>query len=130
MKPQEVMAVTDELEPVIGQWYRHRDKGEMFQVVAVDAASGSIEIQSFDGDLEEVESGAWQGMDIERTAAPDDCTGPFDDIEPDDLGLTETAMSLQDWRRLLEPIQAAEEPWQYMQLPDELDEEEESRLVF
>jgi hypothetical protein len=119
----------NELNPSIGQWYMHRDKGEMFQVVAVDAASGCIETQAFDGDLEEVEAGAWPGMDIERAPAPEDWTGPFDDIEPDDLGLTETAMSSQDWRRLLEPNQAAEESWQDARVSDELDEEEVARLL-
>ncbi len=119
----------NELDPIIGQWYVHRDKGEMFRVVAVDAASGCIEIQSFDGDVEEVEAGAWRDMDIETAAAPEDWTGPFDDIEPDDLGLTETAMSTQDWRRSLDPIQTAEEPWQDTRLPDELDEEEERRPI-
>lgn len=117
----------NELDPIVGQWYLHRDKGEMFRVVAVDTATDSIDIQSFDGDVEELDTGAWREMDIETAEAPEDWTGPLDDIEPDDLGLTETAMSPQDWRQPLEPMQAAEEPWQDARPPDELQEEEEGR---
>ncbi|HEY0943600.1 MAG TPA: DUF6763 family protein [Steroidobacter sp.] len=111
----------NELDPVIGQWYAHRDKGEMFLVVAVDEASGSVEMQSFDGDVEEVDASAWRDMDIETAEPPEDWTGPYDDIETDDLGMTETDMSTQDWRRSLEPVQ---QPWQDTLPPDELEEEE------
>lgn len=114
----------NELDPIVGEWYLHRDKGEMFRVVAVDTASDCIEIQSFDGDVEELDHGAWREMDIETAEAPEDWTGPLDDIEPDDLGLTETDMSPQDWRQPLEPMQAAEEPGQDTRAPDELEDEE------
>lgn len=119
----------NELDPVIDQWYAHCDKGEMFRVVAVDAASGSIEVQSFDGDVEEVDASAWRDMDIETAQPPEDWTGPYDDVETDDLGMTETDMSTQDWRRSLEPVQPLEEPWQDARPPDELEEEEEGRPV-
>jgi hypothetical protein len=117
----------NELDPIVGQWYLHHDKGEAFRVVAVDTASHVIEIQSFDGDVEELDAGAWREMDIETAEAPEDWTGPLDDIEPDDLGLTETDMSPQDWQQSLEPTQAAEETWQDARPPDELEEEEEGR---
>ena len=115
--------MANELEPIVGQWYMHRDKGEMFQVVAVDAGAEYIEIQSFDGDVEELDGSAWRDMDIETAAAPEDCTGPFDEVEPEDLGLTETAMSPQDWRQSLESLRTAEERWPDARPPDESDEE-------
>ncbi|HEY4645502.1 MAG TPA: DUF6763 family protein [Steroidobacteraceae bacterium] len=37
--------------PEIGQWYTHRDEGEVFQVAGYDDRSQTIEIQSFDGDI-------------------------------------------------------------------------------
>lgn len=117
----------NELDPIIGQWYSRRDKGEMFRVVAVDAMTSSIDIQSYDGDVEEMDVRAWREMDIEMAEAPEDWTGPFDDIEPDDLGLTEAGMSLQEWRQPLEPMDAPEESWQDARPPDEIEEEEEGR---
>lgn len=119
----------NELDPIVGQWYSHRDKGEMFRVVAADAATDSIEMQSFDGDVQELDASAWREMDIDIAEAPEDWTGPYDDIEPDDLGLTESAMSSQDWRQPLEPIQVAEEPSQDARPPDEREEEQEGRPV-
>lgn len=119
----------NELDPIVGQWYQRRDKGEMFRVVAADSTSGCIEIQYFDGDVEELETDAWREMDMEAAEAPEDWTGPFDDIETDDLGVTETAMSPQDWRLSLESLRTAEEPWQDTRPPDELEEEEEGRPI-
>lgn len=116
----------NELDPIVEQWYLRRDKGELFRVVAVDAATSCIEIQSFGGDVEELEADAWREMDIELTEAPEDWTGPFDDIETDDLGLTETDMSPRDWRTSLEPVQPEEETWQ--EATAAMEAEEEDRL--
>lgn len=116
----------NELDPIVEQWYLRRDKGELFRVVAVDAATGCIEIQSFGGDVGELEVDAWREMDIEAAEAPEDWTGPFDDIETDDLGVTETAMSPRDWRTSLEPMQAeGEQAWQ--DVADAIEAEEEDR---
>ena len=42
--------MSNRLPPIVGNWYSHRDKGETFQVVAVDADFRTIEIQDFDGE--------------------------------------------------------------------------------
>jgi len=94
--------MVNKFDPIIGNWYRHLDKGQMFRVVALDEKDGHIEVQHFDGDLEDVGLTRWQSMDLEIAAAPEDWTGPMDDIEKDDLGYTETDMSERDWRRPLE----------------------------
>jgi uncharacterized protein DUF6763 len=112
----------NELDPVVGQWYLHRDKGAMFRVVAVDASSGGTDIQNFDGDVEEIEIDTWREMDIETAEPPEDWTGPFDDVEPDDLGYTETGMAAQDWRLSLETAGRGPEPWQDPRMIEDLDE--------
>lgn len=83
--------------PIVGQWYHHRDKGYEFQVTAVDEDAGTVEMQHFDGDLEEVDLETWQAMEVEPVEQPENWTGPLDDVEPDDLGYTETDMSDDDW---------------------------------
>jgi hypothetical protein len=94
-----------ELDPIIGNWYRHLDKGQMFQVIALDESDSSIELQHFDGDIEEVSLVAWFAMDLEVSEAPEDWTGPMDDIEQDDLGYSsETVMSDQDWSAPLQEV--------------------------
>ncbi len=94
-----------ELDPIIGNWYRHLDKGQMFRVIAFDDSEATIELQHFDGDIEEVNMVAWRAMDLEVAAAPEDWTGPMDEIEPDDLGYSsETVMSDEDWREPLQEV--------------------------
>jgi hypothetical protein len=86
----------NEFDPIVEQWYAHRDKGELFRVVAVDSAAGLVEIQGFEGDVEELDLEAWRDLDIELADQPEDWTGPYDDIEPDDLGDTEAPTHPQE----------------------------------
>ena len=87
----------EDLDPIVGNWYRHLDKGQRFEVVSVDEDAKLVELQHFDGDLEEVELEAWYEMEIESIEPPEDWTGPIDELEPDDLQYTETDMSDDDW---------------------------------
>ena len=108
------------LDPIIGNWYRHLDKGQMFRVIAFDESDATIELQHFDGDIEEVSLVAWRDMDLEVSEAPEDWTGPMDDIEPDDLGYSsETAMSDEDWRAPLQEVrQDRHEAWENSAEPE------------
>jgi hypothetical protein len=72
-------------KPQVGDWFRRLDKGESFQVVDVDEASGDIEIQSFDGELDSIEAEEWEQLALERTARPEDWTGALEDVDPDDV---------------------------------------------
>lgn len=99
----------NELDPIVGNWYRHLDKGQYFTVVAIDEEDGTVEIQHFDGDLEELDLADWPALDIELAEAPEDWTGPVDDVELDDLPYTETAMSAADWAEPLAETHTAEE---------------------
>ncbi len=95
--------------PRLGQWYTRWDKGEIFQVVGCDEGSRSIEIQYFDGDLDEIDSESWSGLPLTSAEAPEDWTGPVDDVERDDLGYTETEMSAEDWAEPLRTLRSEEE---------------------
>ncbi len=92
------------VEPVEDQWYRHLDKGQEFMVVAVNADDGTVEIQHFDGDVEELDLEDWYGLPLEAIEPPENWTGPFDDIEPDDLDYDDTAMSEGEWQEPLQEI--------------------------
>jgi hypothetical protein len=91
-----------EIRPEVSQWYRHLNKGQPFYVTAVDEDAGTVEIQHFDGDVEEIDLDDWDEMQIEPIEPPEDWTGPVDDVERDDLGYTETDMTLEDWQEPLE----------------------------
>ncbi len=81
--------MSNRLTPIIGHWYNHLDKGNLFQVVAIDRDSETIEIQEFDGGLDEFDFEEWRQMEIEEAAPPEDWTGPVDELEADDLGYSD-----------------------------------------
>lgn len=113
-------------KPTVSQWYRHLNKGQEFQVTAIDETERMVEIQHFDGDVEELDFSDWYEMDLEPIETPEDWTGPMDDVERDDLGYTETDMRGADWTKPLReertPSEEEEKP-----RPGKEKEEEEPR---
>ena len=81
--------MSNRLPPVVGNWYSHRDKGELFQVVALDETAGTVEIQEFDGGLDELDLEDWRALAVESAAQPEDWSGPVDIVEPDEFGYTD-----------------------------------------
>ncbi len=75
-----------DVDPIIGNWYRNQETGSDFEVVALDEDAQTIEIQHFDGEVEEMDLDAWYEQPIESIEAPEDWSGPFDEMESDDLG--------------------------------------------
>jgi Family of unknown function (DUF6763) len=69
-------------DPVVGRWYR-RSNGQLFEVVAVDEDDETIELQFFDGTIDEVDQDTWAKLLIERVAAPEDWSGSVD-MDPED----------------------------------------------
>ncbi|HVC30563.1 MAG TPA: DUF6763 family protein [Steroidobacteraceae bacterium] len=99
--------------PRIGQWYSRRDKGETFQVTGRDAEARTVQIQTFDGDVDEVDEEAWTTLPLGFSEPPEDWTGPVDDVEMDDLGYSETQMKPLEWEQPLQPLRAQEaEAWE------------------
>lgn len=107
----------------IGQWYTRWDKGEIFQVTGYDEDSKTIETQTFDGDLDEIDSLTWQNLPLGFAEPPEDWTGPMDNVEPDDMGYSETDMSAADWNAPLHSLRGEEqrEAWQDSTAEDERD---------
>jgi len=77
--------------PVIGSWYR-KPGGETFEVVAIDTDDRTIEIQYFDGAVEELDLEDWVEEEIALTEAPEDWTGSVD-VEPEDYPVEREATS-------------------------------------
>jgi len=75
-----------ELDPIEGSWYHHLDKEQDFMVVDVNEREGTVDIQYFDGEIEELEMEEWEDIDLEEIEPPEDWAGPRDHLELDDLG--------------------------------------------
>lgn len=64
------------LLPEIGSWFR--GNGKVFEVVAVDDKDHTVEIQHFDGTVEEMDVDAWREMIVQPIDAPEDWSGSMD----------------------------------------------------
>ena len=69
--------------PVIGQWFR-RPNGTLFEVVAIDESDETVEIQQFDGTIDEVDVERWQDLMLIEVSAPEDWSGSVD-MDPEDF---------------------------------------------
>ena len=91
--------MTTEADPVLGCWYRHLDKGQEFCVVAVDEENDTIELQNFDGSLEELGLQEWRQMELETIEEPENWSGALDIAEVDDYGTEITDTSPTEWNQ-------------------------------
>jgi hypothetical protein len=82
-------------KPDIGEWYQVRD-GELLEVVAIDEDDGTIEIQYFDGTVEEMDLTDWEAQrtkgEITDAEPPEDWSGSVDvDNDKDSDGRSSSA---------------------------------------
>jgi hypothetical protein len=87
------------VKPIVGQWYRE-GTNELFEVVAIDDADETIEVQYFDGTVAEMDFDAWNEQvredALDTVDAPEDWSGSVD-VEPDDLGREFEDGALATW---------------------------------
>jgi hypothetical protein len=83
-------------QPGIGDWYR-LNGGSLFEVVALDDDDGTIEIQYFDGTVEEMDiedwETQWEDGALESAEAPDDWSGSVDVEGGDEEGRAGESLS-------------------------------------
>lgn len=108
--------MSNEIDPRVDQWYRHTDKGQQFYVTAIDRKNGDIEVQHFDGDIEEFSLAEWRNLDIELSEEPGNWSGGLDIGNVEDLGTEITDTTAADW----------EEPLQEIHKPDKEDIDEDT----
>ena len=81
--------------PSIGDWYQ-KTGGDLFEVVAIDDGDGTIEIQYFDGTVEEVEADTWYDLGCLPAEAPEDYSGSLD-ITAEDIPARLDIAGVKDW---------------------------------
>lgn len=89
--------------PSIGDWYKD-ESGNTFEIVALDEDEGSIEIQYFDGSVEELDSDAWAELALEAVEPPEDWSGSLD-IEREDYGVDLESTNHLDWGNPLDEFE-------------------------
>jgi len=98
--------MTSKADPIVDFWYHYPQKAQKFFVASIDDQTRTVQVQYFDGAIGEFTLEEWYAFDIERIEAPEDWTGPIDNIEKDDLTAVGTEMSRDDWD---EPFQELDE---------------------
>jgi len=77
--------------PVIGQWFS-KPNGTLFEVVALDETGATVEIQQFDGTIDEIDIERWPDLLLTEISAPEDWSGAVD-MDPEDyVGKKESDM--------------------------------------
>jgi hypothetical protein len=80
-----------DLDPIVGNWYKNLEDETRFEVVALDESAQTVEIQYFDGEVEELDLDTWYELGLEAIEAPEDWSGAYDGLDPDDLGYSDDA---------------------------------------
>lgn len=89
--------------PIVGKWYKNKS-GETLEVVAFDEDDGCIEIQYYDGTIEEQDMEYWNSQSLKVTGQPEDWSGSLD-IERDDYGVDLESNTHLDWKNPLDEIE-------------------------
>ncbi len=85
-----------DVEPIAGSWYHYAEKSQKFKVLDVNEESGDIEVQYFDGAVDQIDYDMWDAMEVELLEDPQDWTGPMDNIDKDD-DTSADDMQADDW---------------------------------
>ena len=72
-------------EPRVGDWYQAIN-GDKFEIVALDEDEATLEIQHYDGAVEEIDFDSWEEMELISIEPPEDWSGSYD-LDRDDYGV-------------------------------------------
>jgi hypothetical protein len=81
--------------PIVGEWYR-RANGALFEIVAIDRDDNTVEVQHFDGTIEEYDLESWGEQEFEEAQPPEDWTGSVD-VEPEDYESEREISAIASW---------------------------------
>src|SRR6185436_20539934 len=104
--------------PVVGDWYR-RPGGALFEVVAIDRDDATVEVQHFDGTLEEFDLESWGEQEFEEAQAPEDWSGSVD-VDAEDEADNNEVSSVATWTDPLTSLDRSEASG-YSEWPTPLD---------
>ena len=73
------------LKPEVGAWYRTME-GDYLEVVAYDLEESTIEVQFYDGTVDEYDEESWEELALRQAEPPEDWAGSLD-VSKDDYGV-------------------------------------------
>lgn len=94
----------NDLMPEVSAWYQDVVSGNLFEVVAIDEASSSIEIQMIDGEVGEYDASNWKQLYLTPAEAPEDWRNPFE-LNSEDQAYGDQTMVPENWSGVLSDIE-------------------------
>jgi len=85
----------EKVQPVVGNWYKRPGRA-IFEVVAVDDAARTVELQFYDGTVDELDREAWDTAFLQDIEPPEDYSGSMD-LQADDYEAKENEAVHQHW---------------------------------
>ena len=94
----------NKLMPEVSAWYQDLVSGNLFEVVAYDEDSGSIEYQLIDGEVGEYDTTTWKQLYLTPAEAPEDWRSPYE-VTSEDQTDSDQAMVPENWSGPLSEIE-------------------------
>jgi hypothetical protein len=87
---KEVIHMATVADPIVGNWYKDVENKLSFKIINIEDQSDSIEVQYLNGDIGEYDHDSWYNSTFDYIEEPEDWSAPYDQLETDDLGYTDT----------------------------------------
>ena len=82
--------------PIIGAWYQDATEDQIFEVVAVDEHTTTIEIQYLDGEISELDFETWQQMLLLSAKPPEDWRASYE-LSQEDSSMMDDIVIPENW---------------------------------
>lgn len=92
------------LMPEVSAWYQDLVSGSLFEVVAYDEDSDTIEYQLVDGEVGAYDATTWKQLYLSPAEAPEDWSKPFE-LTSEDQAYSDQAMVPENWSGVLSDIE-------------------------
>jgi hypothetical protein len=102
--------LAESTQPIVDQWYLRDDTGERFVVTGYDEETGSVEIQTAEGDVDELDEEVWRSTRIRPVEPSQDWTESMDSELADDDELKDDRLDSEGGAEPVESLPAVSEP--------------------
>ncbi len=92
------------VNPQIGSWYKDIQQGVIFEIVAMDEDSRTIETQLIDGEVGEYDIDSWQQLLLIEVEEPEDWSSGYE-LSSEDAIDTDAPIHPEDWNNPLNLIE-------------------------
>lgn len=92
------------LLPEVSAWYQEIVSGSLFEVVAYEEESGTVEYQMVDGEVGEYDVATWKQLHLSPAEAPEDWRGPYE-LSSEDKVYSDQTIVPENWSGALSDIE-------------------------